>query len=73
MSGALNLCPPICRESCGENQQCVRGGTAGAVFGVVAMALAAPALAGDNGVSADKIVFGQAAALEVRPRRSGRA
>ncbi len=40
------------------------GRTAGAVFGVVAMALAAPALAGDNGVFADRIVFGQAAVLE---------
>src|SRR5215208_2236552 len=40
------------------------GRTAGAVFGVVAMALAAPVLAGDNGVFADRIVFGQAAVLE---------
>ena len=40
------------------------GRTAGAVFGVIAMALAAPVLAGDNGVFADRIVFGQAAVLE---------
>ena len=40
------------------------GRTAGAVFGVIAMALAAPTLAGDNGVFADRIVFGQAAVLE---------
>src|SRR5215218_10570294 len=40
------------------------GRTAGALFGVIAMALATPALAGDNGVFADRIVFGQAAVLE---------
>ena len=40
------------------------GRTAGAVFGVIAVALAAPTLAGDNGVFADRIVFGQAAVLE---------
>src|SRR3954447_17583698 len=50
------------------------GRTAGAVFGVVAMALAAPALAGDNGVFAERIVFGRAAGAEgpAAPRGLGR-
>jgi hypothetical protein len=49
------------------------GRTAKAVLGVIAMALAAPALAGDNGVFADRIVFGQAACSRVRPLPSGSA
>ena len=49
------------------------GRTAGAVFGVIAMALAAPVLAGENGVSADRIVFGQAAALDGPPLPSASA
>ena len=40
------------------------GQAAGAVFGVIALGLATSALAGDNGVFADPIVFGQAAVLE---------
>src|SRR3954469_2867048 len=40
------------------------GRTGGAVLGAMLIGLAAPALGGDNGVFADRIVFGQAAVLE---------